>query len=83
MLEAKDKIIADLAFNLGNYIYQFSVQNKAAADELIDIAMDDIDGMIGNGLAMQVRAQIVRGYQSAGEFALTQATSEMGLVAKR
>lgn len=70
MVDPKDKAIADLAFNLGNYIYQFSSQNKAAADELIDIAMDDIDGL-DVSLAVQVRAQIVRGYQSAAQMALS------------
>jgi hypothetical protein len=81
MSDPKDKIIADLAFNLGAYIFQFSNQNKAQADELIDMAMDDIDGMEGmNGFGMRVRAQIVRGFQSAGEFALSQATQPVGLL---
>jgi len=79
MGDPKDKVIADLAFNLGNYIYQFSTQNKAQADELIDIAMDDIDGM-QLGMGVQVRAQIVRGYQSAAQMALTMAATPLGIV---
>jgi hypothetical protein len=80
MVDAKDKVIADLAFNLGNYIFQFSNQNSAQADELIDIAMDDIDGLNTDGLNVQVRAQIVRGYQSAGEMALSMNATPLGVV---
>lgn len=79
MGDPKDKVIADLAFNLGNYVYQFSSQNKAAADELIDIAMDDIDNL-DVPLAVQVRAEIVRGYQSAAQMALSMAAIPLGIV---
>lgn len=79
MGDPKDKVIADLSFNLGNYIYQFSTQNKAQADELIDIAMDDIDGMQLD-MGVRVRAQIVRGYQSAAQMALTMAATPLGIV---
>jgi len=41
--------------------------------------MDDIDGM-QLGMGVQVRAQIVRGYQSAAQMALTMAATPLGIV---
>lgn len=80
MTSEEEKVIADLAFNLGTYIFQFTITHPSPADELIDLAMDDIDATVNGQLAMRVRAAIVRGYQSAGKLALAMEKVTLGLV---
>ena len=59
-----EKMIADLAFTLGCYIYHTIHAFPAAdLDDQIDLVMDDMGGP--EDMKLRVRAQIIKGYQSA------------------
>jgi len=65
-----EKLVADLAFTVGCYIYHNSTEKgRAPADDQIDMVMDDLGGP--PEMHLRVRAQIIKGYQSAANMGLT------------
>lgn len=61
-----ERIIADLAFQVGNHIYHYIKSNPKGLelDEMLDMAVDSIDGMTPE-MEVRVRAQLVRGFMEA------------------
>jgi len=75
-----EKLVADLAFTIGCYIYHNSNEpGRVSADDQIDMVMDDLGGP--PEMHLRVRAQIVKGYQSAANLGMNAAFNQAMLKA--